>query len=206
MLDTNTLLDRWIEGWMDSRRILGRRDGNGWLVEVAADTRTRERISAMPSLPELRRLVAATTAPDTWLTLVGHLDAHSLAAVAALDAVTSDERMMTTRVLPTAVPAEVRIEEDDFVAHASIEVGGAIAARGQAAVRAGDVVFDRIETSPEFRRRGFGRLVMTGLSAWAAEHGASTGLLLASVSGRKLYGSLGWSEITPIVTFRGRGE
>lgn len=67
-------------------------------------------------------------------------------------------------------------------------------------------MFDRIETSPEFRRRGFGRLVMTGLSAWAAEHGASTGLLLASVSGRKLYGSLGWSEATPIVTFRGRGE
>lgn len=181
----------------------GRRDGDGWLVEVAAETRSQEYVCATPSLPELHRLVAATTGPDVWLTLVGTLDAQSLDAVAALDPVTSDERMMTASILPAPVPAQVRIEERGRVAHARIEVGGELAARGQAAVRARDVVFDRIETTPKFRRRGLGRLVMTGLSAWAADSNATTGLLMASVSGHKLYDSLGWSELAPIVTFRG---
>ena len=44
---------------------------------------------------------------------------------------------------------------------------------------------------------------MTGLSAWAADSNATTGLLMASVSGHKLYDSLSWSELAPIVTFRG---
>ncbi|SKB00314.1 Acetyltransferase (GNAT) domain-containing protein [Agreia bicolorata] len=187
--------------------MLARRDGDSWFVQVAAETRSREYISASPSLPELRRLVNATTAPDVWLTLVGDLDEPSRAAVAGLDPITSDERMMTSSIRPSPAPANVRIDidEDGQVAHARVEMDGELAARGQAAVRAGDVVFDRIETTPEFRRRGLGRLVMTGLMAWAADNDATTGLLMASVSGRKLYDSLGWSEVAPIVTFRGRG-
>lgn len=47
---------------------------------------------------------------------------------------------------------------------------------------------------------------MTGLAAWAAEQHATTGLLMASVSGRKLYDSLGWSTVAPIVTLRGEDD
>lgn len=180
-----------------------RRDGEGWLVEVAAETRSQEYVSSTPSIPELQRLVSATTRPDVWLTLVGELDAQSLDAVAALAPVTSDERMMTASILPASVPAQVSIDEHDRVAFARLELEGELAARGQAAVRDGDVVFDRIETTAQFRRRGLGRLVMIGLSSWAADNNATTGLLMASVSGRKLYESLGWSELAPIVTFRG---
>lgn len=204
MVVTSALVGRWVEGWCESRRMLGRRDGDGWRVEVAAETRSREYISAAPSLPELRRLMTATTAPDVWLTLVGDLDEQSTRAVAALDPVTSGECMMTTRILPAEVPTSVRIDTDGRVAHARIEVAGELAARGQAAVRAGDVVFDRIETMPEFRRRGLGGLVVTGLTAWAAENGATTGLLMASISGRGLYAGLGWSVAAPIVTLRGK--
>ncbi|MBF4636189.1 GNAT family N-acetyltransferase [Agreia pratensis] len=204
MAETRALVDRWVEGWTVSRRMLSARDGDGWLVEVAAETRSREYISASPSLPELHRMVTATSAPEVWLTLVGDLDAQSRAAVAGLDPVTSDERMMTTTIAPIALPTNVIIEEDGQVAHARIEVDGELAARGQAALSAADVVFDRIETTPEFRRRGLGRLVMTGLTAWATDNNAATGLLMASVSGRKLYDSLGWSEVAPIVTLRGR--
>ena len=125
MIETNALVDRWVAGWSDSRQMHGRRDGDGWLVEVAAETRSQEYVCARPSLPELHRLVAATTGPDVWLTLVGTLDAQSLDAVAALDPVTSDERMMTASILPAPVPAQVRIEERGRVAHARIEVGGA---------------------------------------------------------------------------------
>lgn len=206
MVTTRALVERWVEGWCDSRRMLGHREGDGWLVEVSAETRSFEYISAAPSLLELHRLVTATSAPDVWLTLVGELDRRSLEAVSALDPVTSGECMMTTRILPTEVPTGVRLEEDGQVAHARIEVGGELAARGQAAVCAADVVFDRIETLPTFRRQGLGRLVMTGLTGWAAETGATTGLLMASVSGRRLYESLGWSHVVPIVTYRGRRE
>lgn len=204
MILTNALVDRWVTGWCDSRQMSRRRDGESWLVEVAAETRSHERITTAPSLPELRRLVAATTAPAVWLTLVGELDAQTRDAVAGLDPVTSGECMMTTRIQPSIVPAQVAIEQAGQVAHARIEVDGELAARGQAAVSAGNAVFDRIETTPRFRRRGFGRLVMTGLAAWAAEHHATTGLLIASVSGRKLYDSLGWSTVAPIVTLRGQ--
>ena len=104
----------------------------------------------------------------------------------------------------TAVPEKVRIEEDGRVAHAHIELDGETAARRQAAVRGTDVIFDRIETTPRFRRRGLGRLIMAGLTSWAADREAKTGLLMASTDGRHLYGSLGWHEVTPIATFRGR--
>ena len=198
------LVDRWVAGWCESRGMLARRDGDGRLVEVASGTRSREYVIAGPSLPELRRLAAAVTAPDVWLTIVGDLDERGRDAVAGLDRVTSDERMMTTRLRQAERPAQVRIEEVGRVAHARIEAEGEVAARGQAALSGGDVVFDRIETTPRFRRRGLGGLVMTGLSAWAAENGASTGLLMASVDGRALYSSLGWTEVAPIVTLRGR--
>ncbi|NRG39333.1 GNAT family N-acetyltransferase [Rathayibacter sp. VKM Ac-2835] len=204
MTVTPELVDRWVAGWCTSRGMLARRDGDGRLVEVAAETRSREYVIAEPSLPELHRLAAAVTTPDVWLTIVGDLDERGRDAVAGLDAVTSDERMMTTRLRTSARPPQVRIEENGRVAHARIEVEGEIAARGQAALSGGDVVFDRIETTPRFRRRGLGGLVMTGLSAWAAENGATTGLLMASVGGRALYTSLGWTEVAPIVTLRGR--
>ena len=74
------------------------------------------------------------------------------------------------------------------------------------AVHADHAVFDRIETMPAFRRRGLGRQVMTGLAAGSAGHHAKTGVLTASVSGRKLYDTLGWSTFGPVSTFRGRAE
>lgn len=203
MAVTRELVGRWVEGWCDSRQMHGRRDGEGWLVDVDAATRSREYVSLAPSPVELRRLLAAATTPEVWLTIVGDIDAASAEVLAGLDALTSGEHMMTAPVAPGPVPAQVRIEERGRVAFARIEVEGELAAQGQAAVRAGDVVFDRIETIPAFRRRGFGGLVMTGLSVWAADQGATTGLLMASVGGRRLYGSLGWSDVAPIRTFRG---
>jgi hypothetical protein len=49
--------------------MLGRREGEGWSIEVAAETRSLEYIGAAPSLLELHRLVTATSAPGVWLTL-----------------------------------------------------------------------------------------------------------------------------------------
>lgn len=109
---TSALVERWVTGWCLSRQMSWSRDGESWLVEVAAETRSQERIAATPSLAEAHRLVEATTAPDVWLTFIGELHASVGAAVGSLDRVSGSECMMTERVEPGSVPAGVVIEHD----------------------------------------------------------------------------------------------
>ena len=109
---TSALVERWVTGWCLSRQMSWRRDGESWLVEVAAETRSQERIAASPSLAEAHRLVEATTASDVWLTFIGELHASVGAAVNSLDRVSGSECMMTARVEPGSVPAGVVIEHD----------------------------------------------------------------------------------------------
>ncbi|MDF2916990.1 MAG: hypothetical protein K0S70_1207 [Microbacterium sp.] len=203
---TSAWVDRWVAGWCSSRQMPRRRDGDSWLVDVATEGRSHERVASTASLKEIDRLVAVTTAPDVRLTLVGELDASMRDAVAVLDPVNTSECMMSAPIPPGIVPAQVEIEQDGSVAYARIHMDGELAAHGQVAVNAGDAVFDRIRTMSAFQRRGLGRLIMTGLAAWAAEHQATTGILVASADGRKLYESLGWSPVAPIAMFRGRGD
>ncbi|MFS0713647.1 GNAT family N-acetyltransferase [Microbacterium sp. 2P01SA-2] len=203
---TSAWVDRWVTGWCNSRQMQRCRDGDSWLVEVGADDRSQERIASTASLTEIDRLVAVTSAPDVRLTLIGELDASMRDAVAVLDPANTSECMMSAPIRPGIVPAEVEIEQDGRVAYARIHMDGELAAHGQVAVAAGDAVFDRIRTMSAFQRRGLGRLIMTGLAAWAAEQRATTGILVASADGRKLYESLGWSQVAPIAMFRGRGD
>ncbi|MEV0675622.1 GNAT family N-acetyltransferase [Actinosynnema sp. NPDC050436] len=76
---------------------------------------------------------------------------------------------------------------------------GHLAASGVAAVVGVDAVPDRIETSPDHRRRGLGGVVMGALAAGAADRGARTGILLASPDGERLYTSLGWTARASVV-------
>ncbi|KQM29708.1 hypothetical protein ASL10_03485 [Frigoribacterium sp. Leaf8] len=201
------LVDRWVEGWALSRGAARHRDGDAWRVDVAAATRAVERIVGRPTPDELTRLVDETTAPDVWLSVIGPLDDVARATLARLDAVTHAERMMTSQVSARPLPAGVIVDGDGDgrVVHVRVEVDGVVAARGQAAVVGEDVVFDRIATEPDFRRRGLGSRVMAGLEHGAAARGATTGLLFASVDGRRLYESLGWREVAELGTWRGRG-
>ncbi len=113
---------------------------------------------------------------------------------------------MTVSIADATTPDLIILEHDGARARVRIEQDGEIAARGQAAVHGSDVVFDRIGAEPRFRRRGLGSLIMAGLTSWAAERKAETGILMASTEGQHLYRTLGWSEVSPIVTFRGRGS
>lgn len=203
--DLTRLVDRWVEGWSLSRGAARHRDGDCWRVDVAAATRAVERIVARPTSDELARLVAATAAPDVWLSVVGPLDDDARGALARLDAVAHAERMMTAPVSATPLPPDVIVDDADRVVHVRVESDGVVAARGQAAVVGDHAVFDRIATVPDFRRRGLASRVMAGLEHGAAARGATTGLLFASVDGRRLYESLGWSEVAELGTWRGRG-
>jgi hypothetical protein len=102
--DLIPLVDRWVEGWALSRGAARRRDGDAWRVEVAAATRSLERIVAQPTPAELTRLVDETTMPDVWLSVVGPLDDVARTTLAGLDAVTHAERMMTAPVSARPLP------------------------------------------------------------------------------------------------------
>ncbi|MFC7245569.1 GNAT family N-acetyltransferase [Catellatospora aurea] len=72
-----------------------------------------------------------------------------------------------------------------------VDRAGATAASGRLAP-AGESIIDQVETAPAHQRRGLGTTVMRTLSDHAARHGMTTGLLVATDDGRRLYQSLGW--------------
>ncbi|MFD5628106.1 GNAT family N-acetyltransferase [Streptomyces sp. NPDC127072] len=82
---------------------------------------------------------------------------------------------------------------------------GSCAARGQIAVTGRTAVIDRIETAPEHRRRGLGRLVVRTLTHTAAARGATTGVLAGTPDGRALYEALGWRAEAPLTSARFTG-
>jgi GNAT superfamily N-acetyltransferase len=74
-----------------------------------------------------------------------------------------------------------------------------LAASGYAAEAADVFVYDRIETSPDHRRKGLGNAVMFALGAARRSHAAPQ-LLVATEDGRKLYTALGWTVLSPYAT------
>ncbi len=76
---------------------------------------------------------------------------------------------------------------------------GALAASGYAAEACGVVVYDRIVTEPEHRRRGLGHVLMRTLRD-ARQHSNVPELLVATEDGRALYLTLGWETISPYST------
>jgi len=74
-----------------------------------------------------------------------------------------------------------------------------LAASGYAAEAADVFVYDRIETSPDHRRKGLGGAVMFALAA-ARRSPAAPQLLVATEDGRKLYTTLGWTVLSPYAT------
>ncbi|CAM5492856.1 GNAT family N-acetyltransferase [Novosphingobium sp. FGD1] len=76
---------------------------------------------------------------------------------------------------------------------------GALAASGYAAETRGVVIYDRIVTEPEHRRKGLGHALMLTLHD-ARQHPSSPELLVATEDGRALYSALGWETISPYST------
>lgn len=81
---------------------------------------------------------------------------------------------------------------------ASIVQGSVTVASGKVAIYGDYAVFDQIETHAAHRRRGYGRALMQSLSARAKEFPVTTGLLLASTDGQRLYYKMGWRSISPV--------
>ncbi|MFC5663864.1 GNAT family N-acetyltransferase [Kitasatospora misakiensis] len=197
-LTVNALVREWIGGWIVSRGAADPVDEPwGWTVDVGQVKQVARHVLPAPTEPDVRKLVAATTAPGTWLKLFaddetvrpwlgpgwrydvpGYLMTLPLAAgrptVPAGYTLTSWERGGVVRVL-------VRTEDGHF------------AARGQLGLAGATAVADQIETAPEHRRRGLGSVVMRALQDAGHRGGATTGILVATPDGRALYSALGWT-------------
>jgi len=103
---------------------------------------------------------------------------------------------------PPPLPDGYRIECDQTgpIAHVRINAPDtSLAASGYAAETADVFVYDRIETSPDHRRKGLGAAVMFALGG-ARRSQTAPELLVATEDGRKLYTTLGWTVLSPYAT------
>lgn len=210
-LTTETdLVRRWLRGWVECR-------GWGPVEEVPGG------LSLLPRQPgRHREVVALHDGPDalaalaaeapggdgpTWLTVPTTRpdEVERTLRAAGLTVRGARERLMTRdlRTHPAReVPAPYRCdtEVDGPVVRVRVRhASGDLAASGTASVLGGDAVADRVETADDHRRRGLGSVVMGVLAAEAVARGATTGILVASSEGERLYSALGWSAGPAVV-------
>lgn len=78
---------------------------------------------------------------------------------------------------------------------AAIMRGPTVLASGSVGIYGDYAVFDSLQTQAHHRRRGYGLLMMKTLAARAKAHPVTTGVVLASTDGQRLYGKLGWRSL-----------
>jgi GNAT superfamily N-acetyltransferase len=204
---------RWVAGWAHSRGVsVGTVEG--WpIAHVRSASRAWEIVCAEPD-PEawgtlLDDIVGDRTA---MLTLVAADPAPYLAQVRAPVRVDRDDESLMWRDLRNPQGMQdidlhtlgiERTPEPDGRLVLRLLTDEQVAAEGHVAVLGDDAVFDRIETTPRFRRQGLARWLMAELTAYAVEQGATTGLLCASAEGAELYGALGWDHVAPVRSLMG---
>ncbi|MEV7093221.1 GNAT family N-acetyltransferase [Amycolatopsis sp. NPDC051045] len=193
------ILGAWVHGWAVSRATPEPLpEPDGYRVDVGLPGhRVRYLLRSPATVASRARTVAS---PGTWLKTCGPRPAVLAGLTPAWTAEETEYLMAFEGAPPeVAVPApySVTVTGDGPVWEVLVTSGDVPAARGRVAVASGVAVFDKIETEPEHRRRGLGRVVMHRLGVAA---GADSSVLLASEAGRGLYSSLGWrveSEVVP---------
>ncbi|MFE7561455.1 GNAT family N-acetyltransferase [Kitasatospora sp. NPDC057500] len=191
------LVREWVGGWVVSRGAADPVDEPwGWSVDVGQPKQVARHVLPEPAEADVRKLVAATTAPGTWLKLFADDDTVRpwLGPGWRYDV---PGYLMTVPLAPQhpAVPAGYILTSwwrGGVVRVLVRTADGHFAARGQLAVSGATAVADQIETDPGHRRRGLGSVVMRALQGAAHEGGAVTGVLVATPDGRALYSALGW--------------
>lgn len=114
------------------------------------------------------------------------------------------EELTTARALAEleADSTYARAPAADGVFHFVVRQEGRIAAAAHYAFgEGGDIVVDRVATHPDFRRRGLGQAVMSGLLAHAHSQGATRALLLSTQAGEKLYTAMGFQTLATVAVY-----
>lgn len=199
MPDAATLTEQWIAAWAHVRGIEVT-ELDGWpLVHTRSRTRESELICRDPgpeAFSDLMRHIDGD--PRAMLTVIAK-DVTPYAALTLPPGVRvdrDDETLMTIDLAPTPTTHDAeftaRWDLDGNSVTLRLETSGKVASEGTVGVLGDVAVFDAVETSPGFQRRGLGSCVMSMLSSYALDHDAKTGTLAATAQGRAMYESLGW--------------
>jgi GNAT superfamily N-acetyltransferase len=207
------LIRRWQLRWGLTMELDPAEEARGALhVPVGRPDRHVE-VIALHDDPETVRSLAAEVADAAepgWLTVpTSHPDVvEPIMKAAGLELVGQPEWFMTTdlRAHPTSTPrapySTALIQHGPVIEVQLLTPSGYAAARGTMAALGADAVAHNIETVPQHRRRGLGRVVMGTLATEALARGAKTGLLVASADGRQLYEALGWVTRATVLSAR----
>ncbi|APU14904.1 MULTISPECIES: GNAT family N-acetyltransferase [Actinoalloteichus] len=201
------LIRRWQIGWGIARELPPAEEARGGLHVRHGETDRHTEIIALHADEDLDsvRALAEETADSPhwdWLTVpTRHPEAvAAVLAAAGLAMDAGNETFMTVRLdetpddHPAPEPYTSTVAGTGSVLEATVRhPSRATAARGLMALTGRDAVAHAVETRPAHRRRGLASTVMTTLSREAAARGATTGLLVASPDGERLYSALGWS-------------
>lgn len=211
----DALVSTWVTGWARCRNYEVRHDGQiHAALRVGDDDGSVgdwEYVLYNPQVEELTAVAKEVEQnPHRLLTLVG--SPAGQAQMSSLVPLTSGEKLMVVDMSEQDVESPIVPEEFEAVVERNDgwflltiqttddhpEGAGVAAARGRVAAVDHYAVFDRIWTSPDFRRRGLGSLVMRYLASLVLEHDVEEGLLVASADGQALYGHLGWTELADV--------
>ncbi|TQF07472.1 GNAT family N-acetyltransferase [Kitasatospora acidiphila] len=195
----------WVDGWIVSR---GASDPIeqpwGWTIDMGQATHVSRHVLPAPREADVRKIVADTSAPGTWLKLFAAEGTVRpwLGPGWQFDQVAC---LMTVPLAPERpeVPAGYTLTRwtRGGVTRVLVRTSeGHFAARGQVAATGRSAVVDQIETAPGHRRRGLGALVMRTLQDTAHAAGATTGVLVATPDGQALYSTLGWTTHSPMTS------
>jgi GNAT superfamily N-acetyltransferase len=202
-------LGRWQRGWSAAR---------GWnhgqcvddvtVVRIGEPRRRVEYVATEAHAAAAAHLALTDCNPPgtSWLT-ISTADPERLSAeLRPLEFVRVEwlMRIALSDQLRYAVPPPYTLElsAGPSIVDAKIYGYGELAASGRMAVLHTGAVADMIQTDPAHRRRGLARALMTALATTALTHSATTAHLAASPEGRRLYTSLGWTTLTPLLVAR----
>jgi GNAT superfamily N-acetyltransferase len=200
--DLTDLAARWVRAWTYARG-LDVSQVDGWpLVHVGSATRETEIVCIEPGVEAFAALLPHIAGdPRAMLTVIaGDVSPYtSLTLPPGIRVDRDDETLMVGPLAAVALPAI----DPDFSTHWQdlghqlkyvVEHEDRVAAEGYVGVLGTDAVYDAVETTPAYQRRGLGRHVMAALAIRAIERGAASGILAATAQGRLLYESLGWER------------
>ncbi|MFE3108744.1 GNAT family N-acetyltransferase [Kitasatospora indigofera] len=201
----------WVAGWAASRATPAPvEEPWGLRIEVGHPKQVTRHVLFDTDGDTVRRLAGAITAPTTWIkafvepgTIAPHLSPEDWAE-------DIPGFLMATALRPSAVlvPDGYTLGSETARGVTRVRVlapDGSLAARGQIAPTGPTAVVDQVETDPAHQRRGLGTVVMRSLGNTALDQGAGTGILGATIEGRALYESLGWTVRAPLAGFIYRG-
>ncbi|WP_349307910.1 MULTISPECIES: GNAT family N-acetyltransferase [unclassified Streptomyces] len=196
----------WVAGWVLSRETAPPvEEPWGLRVDVGLPNHVARHVLPDADETTVRKVAETVTTPGTWIK--AFVPPESMASWLTPDWTSGDAGfLMATDIRPSPTPTpegyELTTETRGAVIRASVlAADGSIAARGQIAPIGETAVIDQVTTDLAHQRRGLGSFVMRTLANVATEKGATTGVLGATVEGRALYESLGWSVHAPLAGF-----